>query len=79
MVFNTSMLKKGEFNIDEKQTLLMKKVLKSLNETDSFDEDDLSELREVGFSDKDFFDLLNYSTNFMAKSKMIEVYLKREA
>ena len=77
--FNTAILEKGEFSIDEKQTLLMEKVLKSLNETQRFTKDDLSELKAVGFSDKDFFDLLNYATGFMAKSKMIEVYLKREA
>jgi hypothetical protein len=57
----------------------MDKVLKSLNETELFGKDDLDELRTLGFSDKDFFDLLNYSTSFMAKSKMIEVYLKKEA
>ncbi len=79
VAFNSAMLEKGEFKIDASQTLLMEKVLKSLNETESFGENDLDELRAVGFSDKDFFDLLNYATSFMAKSKMIEIYLKREA
>jgi len=79
MAFNTTMLEKGKFEIDDKQTLLMEKVLKSLNETELFGKDDLDELNAVGFLDKDFFDLLNYATNFMAKSKMIEVYLKKEA
>ena len=50
-----------------------------MNETQLFGEDDLEELGRVGFSDKDFFDLLNYLTSFIAKSKMIEVYLKKEA
>ena len=27
-------------------------------------------------SDKDFYELLSYATNFIAKSKMIEVYIK---
>jgi len=79
VAFNTEMLKKGECAINEKQTLLMQKVLNSLNETEFFGRDDLNELKKVGFSNKDFFDLLNYATNFMAKSKMIEIYLKKEA
>ena len=79
VAFNTAIIKKSEFEIDEKQTLLMEKVLNSLNETELFGKDDLDELRAVGFCDKDFFDLLNYSTSFMAKSKMIEVYLKKQA
>ena len=64
---------------DERQALLFNKVLKAIYETDSFGKNDLEELYEVGFSDKDYFDLLSYSTNFMAKSKMIEVYTKCEA
>ena len=79
VAFNTNMLQTGEFRIDEKQRVLMKKVIQSLNETQLFGEDDLEELGRVGFSDKDFFDLLNYLTSFIAKSKMIEVYLKKEA
>ena len=79
VAFNTSLLEKIDTEIDEKQTLLMEKVLKSLNETESFCKSDLDVLRAVSFKDKDFFDLLNYSTNFMAKSKMIEDYLKKEA
>ena len=65
--------------IDEKQTLLMTKILKSLNKTELFGKNDLEELEEVNFSNKDFYDLLNYATSFMAKSKMIEVYLNKEA
>lgn len=76
--FNTKMLEAGEYEIDAKQKLLMNKVLKSLNETENFTQKDLQELKESGFSDKDFFDLLNYASNFMAKSKMIEIYLKKE-
>jgi len=79
VAFNTKMLEQGKFDIDEKQELLMSKVLKALSETDKFCSEDLDELKEIGFSDKDFFDLLNYATSFMAKSKMIEIYLKKEA
>lgn len=78
VAFNTAMLEKGEFEVNDKQKLLMEKVLKSLNETENFTKDDLAELYASGFSDKDFFDLLNYATGFMAKSKMIEIYLKKE-
>ena len=77
VAFNTKMLSSGEYNVDERQKLLMNKVLKSLQETHKFTENDLLELRENDFSDKDFFDLLSYASNFMAKSKMIEIYLKK--
>jgi len=79
VAFNTKMLEQDEFDIDKKQELLMTKILKALSETDNFSSEDLDELKELGFSDKDFFDLLNYATGFMAKSKMIEIYLKKEA
>ncbi len=79
VAFNTKILEEGEFYINEKQKLLMSKILKALSETDNFSSEDLDELKELGFSDKDFFDLLNYATGFMAKSKMIEIYLKKEA
>lgn len=61
---------------EEAQKTLLLKVLKAIYEADRFSEEDLKELSELGFSDKDFFDLLSYATNFMGKSKMIEVYLK---
>jgi len=37
---------------------------------------DLKELYNANFTDKDFYELLSYATNFMAKSKMIEIYMK---
>jgi hypothetical protein len=77
VAFNTKMLESGEYKIDAKQELLMDKVLKSFYETQQFTQKDLEELREIGFGDKDFFDLLSYASNFMAKSKMIEIYLKK--
>jgi len=58
------------------QKLLALKTLHALYHADEFNADDLKELYEVGFNDKDFFDLLSYCTNFIARSKMIEVYLK---
>ena len=58
------------------QKTLLLKVLKAIYEANKFSKEDLNELSELGFSDKDFFDLLSYATNFMGKSKMIEVYLK---
>jgi hypothetical protein len=78
VAFNRDILQNSNSKIDEKQELLMSKVLKSLYETETFNEDDLEDLQLEGFCDKDFFDLLNYATNFMAKSKMIEVYLKKD-
>ena len=83
MAFNTKMVDalnaKEEKFFDEKQEKLLEKVLKSLYETSAFTRDDLEELYLLGFSDKDFYDIMSYSSNFMAKSKMIEVYLKKVA
>lgn len=61
---------------DNKQKTLLKKVLKALYKAEEFKEDDLKELYSLGFNDKDFFDLLSYASNFMSKSKIIEIYLK---
>ena len=60
---------------NEQKTLALK-VLKALYNSEDFNQDDLNELYKLGFNDKDFFDLLSYMSNFMSKSKMIEVYLK---
>lgn len=89
--FNTQLLKKMEvdsniienldtnienipFNIEQKMLLL--KVFKAIYKADEFNKKDLEELYTHDFSDKDFFDLLSYASNFMSKSKLIEVYLK---
>ena len=61
---------------EPKQILLLSKVLYALYNAQSFGEKDLDELYSVGVSDKDFYELLGYATNFMAKSKMIEIYLR---
>ena len=61
---------------DEKQKSLLHSVLKALYHSAEFGKDDLEALHVKGWSDKDFFDLLHYATNFMSKSKLIEVYSK---
>ena len=81
--FNTQMVTKlmdgKKLPYDTNQELLLEKILKSLYETQIFTKDDLNTLKESGFSNRDFYDLLSYASNFMAKSKMIEVYLNKEA
>ncbi len=62
------------FNMEQK--LLLSKVIYAVYNADKFCKNDLEELYNVNFSDKDFYELLSYATNFMAKSKMIEVYMK---
>ncbi len=62
------------FNVEQK--LLLSKVIYAIYNADKFNNDDLQELYDVNFSDKDFYELLSYATNFIAKSKMIEVYIK---
>ena len=83
IAFNTKIVDalnvKDEKTFDEKQEKLLEKVMKSLYDTSDFTKDDLEELYLFGFNDKDFYDLLSYASNFMAKSKMIEVYRKKEA
>jgi len=82
VTFNTQMIKKMKAEnrtYEKNQEILLEKVLKAIYETEAFDASDISEIVSQGFSDKDYFDLLSYATNFMAKSKMIEVYTKRES
>ncbi len=62
------------FNVEQK--LLLSKVIYAIYNANKFNNDDLQELYNVNFSDKDFYELLSYATNFIAKSKMIEVYIK---
>ena len=61
---------------EEDQKLLLKKTLKALYQSESFNKSDLEELYAAGFSDKDFYDIVDYTTGFMGKSKLIEVYHK---
>jgi len=79
IAFNTAMIKSQDEGYDVEQKILLEKVLKAIYYAKKFASDDLQELRKHGFSNKDFFDLLSYATNFMAKSKLIEVYTKRVA
>ena len=61
---------------EETQLTLLLKVIKALYDSNVFSKKDLEELYTMGYNDKDFFDLLNYASNFSSKSKMIEAYLK---
>ena len=63
---------------NDAQKTLAKKVLKAIYQTDSFQKDDLEELYKYNFSDKDFYDLLNYATTFMVKSKIIDIYMNKK-
>lgn len=58
------------------QILLAKTVLKAIYDT--LLKEDLYKLYAHGFEEKEFYDLLNYTTLFMAKSKIIDIYLKKE-
>ena len=60
---------------DAREKLLFSKVIYAIYNADAFGRDDLEELYNVGFSDKDVYELLSYATEFMAKSRMIEVYM----
>ncbi len=75
--FNTAMLERLQYpQLSEKQNAMLSAVLKAMYESKAFGADDIAALEALGFTHKDFFDLLSYATNFMGKSKMIEAYLK---
>ena len=76
IAFNSEMIKKSQSKYDMSQEILLQKVLKAIYKSRSFGSEDLKELDKAGFHAKDFFDLLSYATDFMAKSKLIEVYTK---
>ncbi|MDY0195362.1 MAG: hypothetical protein WC253_00390 [Sulfurovaceae bacterium] len=61
----------------DNQKLLLDKTIKAIYDTENFGADDLGELYKADFSDKDFFDILGYTINFMSNSKIIEVYLRK--
>ena len=65
-----------EIPLETAQKMLLLKVIKALYEPQAFCKEDLDALYAQGFSNKDFFDLLSYASEFSAKSKMIEVYLE---
>ncbi|MDM5271798.1 hypothetical protein PGH07_06385 [Sulfurovum sp. zt1-1] len=63
-------------HVEPTQKILLKKVIKALYHADKFEKKDLETLYDAGFNDKDFYDILEYATVFMGKSKLIEVYHK---
>jgi len=56
------------------QRVLLQKVIKGIYNAEEFSQDDLMALHDAGFSNKDFYELLDYAVHFMGKSKMIEVF-----
>lgn len=69
-----SNIKELPFNMEQK--ILLSKAIYAIYNADKFCSDDLQELYSANFTDKDFYELLSYATNFMAKSKMIEIYMR---
>ena len=65
--------------IGKEQSTLLQTALKALYQTKSFSRDDIDDLKTYGFDHHDFYQLLNYATTFLAKTKMIEVYLRKKA
>jgi alkylhydroperoxidase family enzyme len=67
----------SQIPIEQEQKVLLAKVIDAIERPQSFSKEDLNTLYENGFTDKDFFDLLSYASDFTAKSKMIEVFLEQ--
>jgi hypothetical protein len=61
--------------LEENQKLMASKIMKALYE--KFDKNDIDELQANGFTQDDFYLILNYATIFMAKSKVIDIYLEK--
>ncbi len=62
---------------DTRQKTLLLKVLKAIDTPNNFSKDDLDDIYALNFSDKDFFDLLRYASDFISNSKIVEAYLKK--
>ncbi|HIP19899.1 MAG TPA: hypothetical protein EYG70_02105 [Sulfurimonas sp.] len=78
IAFNTKIVQKNSHEVlSHKQELLLKKVLKAIYETEIFDTQDISDLKKEGIDEKNHYTLLSYAANFISKSKLIEVYLKK--
>ncbi len=88
--FNTKMLEKdfdkefikeplvrlSKLPVADEQKILIQKTIKAIYDSDNFAKEDIDELYNIGFDDKEFFKILNYCVKFMANSKMIDIYLK---
>ncbi len=68
-------IKNTPFDIRQKTLLL--KVLKAIDSPSDFSKKDLDDIYALNFSDKDFFDLLRYASDFISNSKIIEAYLRK--
>ena len=67
-----------EIPVAHHQRALAQEVLRALYDTSHFTAENITQIEALGFSHKDFFDLLHYCCNFVSKSKMIEVYLSKK-
>lgn len=89
--FNTKLLEKMNFSeeeidttmsdltkapFEEKDKTFLLKAIKSIYEPNSFNENDLQELYDFGWSDRDIFDIIDYVATFKGRGKMIDAYLK---
>ena len=89
--FNTKLLKKMNFSdsdidntmrdlnkapFEQKDRVFLIKAIKSIYEADKFNEKDLDELHNLGWNDRDIFDIIDYVSTFKGRGKMIDAYLK---
>ena len=87
--FNTKLLEKdfgkdfvkepldtlSKLSLAEEQKILVRKIAKAIYDSENFTKEDIEELYNLGFDDKEFFKILSYCVRFMANSKMIDIYL----
>jgi len=61
--------------LDNKLTLLLKKVIKSIYDSHHFTQEDFEELYQIGYSDKTIYKMIVYGTNFSGIARRLNTYL----
>jgi len=61
--------------LDEKLTLLLKKVIKSIYDSHHFTQEDFDALYQVGYSDKTIYKMITYCTSFSGIARRLNTYL----
>ncbi len=89
--FNTTMLKNKGVSDEEllnvmkninntpfelKDRTLLNKAIKAVYEPENFGKNDLEELYNLGWNNKDIFYIIDFASVFKGKGKMIDAYLK---
>jgi len=64
--------------LDERLTLLLVKMIKSIYDSHHFTQKDFEALYDAGYSDKTIYEMVTYSTGFSGIAKRLNTYLVKE-